>query len=124
MKLQNQISLLAALVFSGASCATVKGEIAYRGNYYWGHEVETFHPCDSEQAFWVTGSDVVLQPLRDEARKSSIADSKPYQPIYVEIFAVPEGKSGDGFAADYDGVYRVTFVKKFSTGIPSNCRED
>ena len=113
--------LIAALVFSGSSCATVKDEVVHRGNYYWGHEVETFHPCGSEKAFWVIGPDAVLQPLRNEVKKQGAAAGEPYRPIYVEIVATLEEKPGDGFAADYDGVYRVTSVKKSSAVAPPNC---
>lgn len=100
---------------------SVEDAIVYRGNYYWGHEVETFHPCESENSYWVIGKSSVLQPLRDESNKLSSALGKPYQPVYVEIFAVLEAKAEDGFAADYDGVYRVTSVKKYNAVIPSDC---
>lgn len=121
MKPLSRAALIAALIFSSSSCASVKGAVVYRGNYYWGHEVETFDPCGSEQSFWVIGSDAVLQPLREETKKLSTTRGKPYQPIYVEIIAVSEGKAEDGFAADYDGVYRITSVKISSASIPSDC---
>jgi hypothetical protein len=94
----------------------------FRGHYYWGHEVETFHPCGSKQAFWVVGDATLLQPLRDQAAKVLEAQGKPYLPIYVEVSAVVEGKAKDGFAADYDGVYRVTAVHVVNSSSPADCQ--
>jgi hypothetical protein len=93
-----------------------------RGHYYWGHEVETFHPCGSKQAFWVVGDASLLQPLREKSAQVSKAQGKPYLPIYVEVSAVTEGKAKDGFAADYDGVYRFTAVQVSDTFSPTDCR--
>lgn len=39
-------------------------------------------------------------------------DQKPYTPIFAEIEFIDKGKSDEGFAADYDGVYEVLKVVK------------
>ena len=95
---------------------TVDNLSQLRGHYTWGHEVETFRPCGSAQTFWVTGDMAVLQPLRDKSAAVSQAQGRPYQPIFVEASGVAEGKATDGFAADYDGVYRFTRVR-FADGL-------
>ena len=92
------------------------------GHYSWGHEVESFQPCGSTLSFWVVGDQALLQPLRDKAAQLSAASGEPYQPIHVEIIVVSEGKAKDGFAADYNGVYRVTGVHSVSAVSPPNCK--
>jgi hypothetical protein len=111
-----------ALVVLTSSCAGT-GSTQLRGHYYWGHEVETFHPCRSKQAFWVVGDAALLQPLRDQAMGVSRAMGKPYLPIYVEVSGVAEGKAKDGFAADYDGVYRFTAVHVANSVSPAGCQQ-
>lgn len=104
-----------------AGCAST-GSTQFRGHYYWGHEVRTFHPCGSDQAFWVVGEAALLQPLRDKAASVSQAQGKPYVPIYVEASGVVEEKATDGFAADYDGVYRFTAVQVADSISPADCQ--
>ena len=113
---------LVVAVFSAilSACATT-GSPALRGHYYWGHEVESFSPCGSKQSFWVVGDSTLLKPLRDRATELSQAKGKPYQPVYVEVSGVSEGKANDGFAADYDGVYRFTAVHTINSSSPSDC---
>ncbi len=102
-------------------CARADSE-RIEGLYYFGLEVETLHPCGNEGAFWVVGEDALLQPLREMAAGASKA--KPYQPIYVSVSAGFEGKANDGFAADYDGVYRITAVHEASASVPPDCLAD
>ena len=108
------VAVAIALVVS--SCAS-KGGTQLRGHYTWGHEVESFRPCGSAQAFWVVGDAALLQPLRDKA----MTMGKPYVPIYVEASGVGEAKASDGFAADYDGVYRFTAVQVADSASPVGC---
>lgn len=103
-----------------AGCAST-GSTPFRGHYYWGHEVRTFRPCGSDQTFWVVGDAALLQPLQDKAARVSQAQGKPYVPIYVEASGVVEEKATDGFAADYDGVYRITAVQAANSISPENC---
>jgi hypothetical protein len=114
--------LLAAALSLGLIACTSAEAKPIRGLYFWGHEVETFHPCGSDKAYWVVGEESLLQPLRDKAKEASAA--RPYQPIYVEVVVVPEGKATDGFAADYDGVYRFKSVATVSYSPPPGCVAD
>ena len=113
--------LLAALTSAAAHAGDQAQALQLRGFYYWGAEVETFHPCDSDKAFWVTGPKQVLAPLREKASALSKARHKPYQPIYVEVLATPRARAADGFAADYDGMYELTSVQRADTTAPPNC---
>jgi hypothetical protein len=111
------------LAATTAGCASAgAGTPPLRGHYYWGHEVEAFHPCGSKQAFWVVGDAALLQPLRDKVTKVSHDQGKPYVPIYVEASGVVEKKATDGFAADYDGVYRITAVQVVDSISPPDCQ--
>jgi hypothetical protein len=112
----------AAIVAINISACASAGDLQVRGNYYWGHEVESFRPCGSEKSFWVVGSDSVLKPLRDKAKLLARAAGKPYQAVYVEAFATREAKAEDGFAADYEGIYRFTGVRVVSASSPNNCK--
>ena len=114
--------ILAAVAISVmlSSCASVDPP-QLRGHYYWGHEVETFRPCASEQTFWVVGDNALLQPLRNKAAELAEAKGQPYQSVYLEASGMPEGKATDGFAADYDGVYRLTAVHGINKPSPASC---
>lgn len=35
-------------------------------------------------------------------------------PVYVELDVIDMGKTDEGFAADYEGVYSVTKIKKIT----------
>ncbi|QSX77944.1 hypothetical protein [Agrilutibacter solisilvae] len=93
-----------------------------RGHYTWGAEVETFRPCGSTQSFWVIGDKVLLQPLRDRSAALAKTRGKPYQPVYIEASGASEGKATDGFAADYDGVYRLAAVQAAKDVSPADCK--
>ena len=113
---------LAAVLFLGiTACSSVDSE-HIGGLYVWGHEVETFQPCSGPSEFWVAGEESLLKPLREKADEANKA--QPYRPVYVEVRAILEGKATDGFAADYDGVYRFTVVKSISSSVPPGCAAD
>jgi hypothetical protein len=115
--------VLAVLLAATVTACASAGSSQLRGRYYWGNEVETFHPCGSEQSFWIVGDNSLLQPLRAKATELSRAKGQPYQPIYIEASGTSEGKASDGFAADYDGVYRLTAVQVVSDAAPDGCKE-
>lgn len=117
-----RIALMTLLITSVAACASVSGTQNMRGIYYWGGEVESFSPCGSDQSFWVVGSERILQALRLESMRLSRERSEAFQPVYVEAIVIEEAKAEDGFAADYDGVYRFTSIKTFSSSTPSDCQ--
>jgi len=48
-------------------------------------------------------------------------DQKPYTPIFAEIEFIDKGKSDEGFAADYDGVYEVLKVVKTTETTEGDC---
>ena len=111
------IAAVVIIIIAGCSSAPVS---RLHGYYTWGHEVEAFTPCGSTESFWVTGDKDLLQRLRD--RTAEISQLEPYKPIYVEVSAVPDGQATNGFAADYDGVYRFIGLHTVQEPAPTDCR--
>ena len=111
----------AALVLSVA-CNSWASDAGFRGRFYWGPEVESFHPCGSKKAYWVEGDEPTLQSLRDRTEKLRERRGKPYQPVYVEVVGAIDTKSKrEGFAEDYDGLFLLRKVKRASNAVPKDC---
>ena len=70
----------------------------------------------------MVGDKALLQPLRDKSAALATTRGKPYQPVYVEASAVSEGKATDGFAMDYDAVYRLKSVRMVDDAAPADCK--
>ena len=115
--------LAVAIAVISFGCTTTSPDTSQlRGHYTWGHEVRTFTPCGSKRTFWVVGDTELLQPLQDASAALAQARGKPYQPVYVEVSAIAQGKATDGFAADYDGVYRFVGVQVLKSQSPADCQ--
>jgi hypothetical protein len=99
------------------------GATGVPGLYYFGAEVETFHPCKSKQELWVIGAESDLKPLQERVEKIRKARATPYPAIYVELIGRvgPKDTSG-GFAESYDGVFHLERVLKISETVPKGCR--
>ena len=113
--------LLAITTISVLASCTSTDRQKIRGSYVWGHETETFTPCGSSQSLWVVGDVALLQPLRDIAAEQSQFKGQPYLPIYLEVAGTIEPQASDGFAADYDGVLRITHVYASQSSLPNHC---
>ena len=97
-------------------------EAQHRGRFYWGHEVQSFRPCGSKKAYWVRGEEKTLQPLRDRTEKLRERRGKPYQPVYIEALGKIDTKSKrEGFAADYDGLFKLRKVVRVSNVLLKQC---
>jgi NlpE C-terminal OB domain len=84
------------------------------GHYIYGHEVNSFQPCDREETLWVRGSNEQLELMKKEYLNYA---SKPYEEVFIEITGDYLDKSSDGFAMDYDGqiqVERLITIRKKS----------
>ena len=93
-----------------------------RGLYFWGEEVETFHLCESPEAFWVTAPEELLTPLRAKVEAARESGDKHYPPIYAEVVGTLDRDSGrDPVAQKYDGVLRVAEVISTSDTLPPGC---
>ncbi|MDR2195405.1 MAG: hypothetical protein LBE50_02220 [Gallionellaceae bacterium] len=98
---------------------------AVDGVYVFGHEVETFQPCESSKIYWATGSRDVLKPLENKANNLRSMED-PYPSLFVEIVGHYDraATSDDGFAEMYDGYFLIQEVLHVSTTIPSWCKYD
>jgi len=102
-----------------AGCTGGGIDDVYKGRYYRGAEVDAFHPCGADIAYWVSASSWVKSPLIDYLRLNTM---EPYQPIYVEFRGHLLHEEVDGFARDYDGLIRISEVLLESAEIPATCR--
>jgi hypothetical protein len=96
----------------------VEGAPVIEGRYVWGAEVESFRPCGDSLTYWVAAAEPVWQQLRAEHQALT---SEPYQPVFVRVHGSPSDEPRDGFALDYDGLFRIDSVVSVSATIPAAC---
>ncbi|MNC85879.1 hypothetical protein D3C83_14980 [compost metagenome] len=108
-----------ALLVAGQAAGTA---VPVSGEYFFGHEVESFRPCGSGKSYWVAGAEATLQPLRDRAERLRLQRGKPYQPVYLEAVGGLDTKSKrEGFAASYDGLFYLDKIAGVSDNVPGTC---
>lgn len=69
-----------------------------------GHEVRSFIADGDTTEYWIIDETDSLKPLYEKAAGEK---AKPYTAVKASLRVVDAGKSAEGFAAEYDGVYRV-----------------
>ena len=72
-----------------------------------GHEVRSFIADGDTAEYWIIDETDSLKPLYEKAVGEK---AKPYTAVKASLRVVDAGKSAEGFAAEYDGVYRVKEV--------------
>lgn len=114
-------SLFCCLLSLGA-CAS---DSTVRGRFYWGHEVRSFQPCGSTNAYWVQAAEQTLQPLRERSealRAQRGKRDKPHAPLYIEAAGQIDTESKrEGFAQSYDGLFHLRKVARVSNVVPREC---
>lgn len=111
---------LALILFAATTASASDGN--HRGRFYWGHEVQSFHPCGSKKAYWAEGEEKTIQALRDRNERLREQRGKPYQPIYIEAVGSIDTKAKrEGFAEDYDGLFQLRKVVRVSNVVPKDC---
>lgn len=90
---------------SNDSTLLVKGKLVI------GHEIRSFIALGDTAEYWIVDKS---GQLVKEYKKVTGTGSKPYTPVYTELKVMDTGKSEDGFAADYAGVYQVVDIIKVS----------
>lgn len=108
----------ALLLWPAAPLSASDCDIRFRGVYTRGHEVRSFQPCDSNRQFWVSASSWVQMPLTAFVDRYATG---PYRRVYLEFRGQMLDESLDGFAADYDGLLRVSEIYAISVDIPAGC---
>lgn len=106
-------------LLSLSACAS---DSTVRGRFYWGHEVRSFQPCESKNAYWVRATEQTLQPLRERSEALTAQRDKPYPPLYIEAVGEIDTESKrEGFAQSYDGVFHLREVSRVSDAVPEEC---
>lgn len=103
-KEQDNETIPASVITPAKKILSVKGKLEI------GHEVRSFTAEGDTASYWIVDKTGQLIPKYDEATKGT----KNGLPVYVELEVVDMGKSGEGFAAGYTGVYQVTKINKLS----------
>lgn len=85
--------------------------ILVKGKLVIGHEVRMFSSLEARTEYWITDKS---GELRDKYYEIAGPDVAPYTPVYAELKVKDLGKSDDGFAADYAGVYEVVEIVKMA----------
>jgi heat shock protein HslJ len=110
--LKNLIILITLLT---TAAHTFAGEQAlrYRGQYTFGHEVNTFCPAINSQCYWLSPETARQQRQLLKQLATNNTD-KAYESICVvpegKINRDPEAKNSIGFAAGYDGLFTVNTI--------------
>ena len=84
--------------------------LRYRGEYTYGHEVNTFCPKINSQCYWLNPA--TREQIRQQLRQLSTTHSnRPYQSVCLVLQGTIDRETkSDGFAADYDGLIKVDKV--------------
>lgn len=87
--------------------------LRYRGQYTFGHEVNTFCPTINSQCYWLS-PETALQQRQLLKQLTANNTSNAYEAICVvvegKINRDPETKNSIGFAAEYDGLFTVNNI--------------
>ncbi|MEM8767937.1 MAG: hypothetical protein AAGE43_10860 [Pseudomonadota bacterium] len=92
---------------------------AERGLYYYGGEVNVVCPCGGDSCYWVRGAAAVLDPMKRFVLKNA---ATPYQPMYLQYRGEALKETPVGFAANYDGLYRIDSVLAIDSTLPADCQ--
>jgi hypothetical protein len=106
-------------LLSLSACAS---DSTVRGRFYWGHEVRSFQPCGSQNAYWVRAPEQALQPLRERSEALRAQRDQLYPPLYIEAVGEIDTESKrEGFAQSYDGLFHLRKVARVSDVVPREC---
>src|SRR5688572_31225307 len=95
-----------AIAVSASASATDIDDV-FLGRYYWGAEVDSFRPCGQSDSYWVSASSWVQAPLIGLVKTQT---EEPYKPVFVKFRGHFLDEVRDGFAAEYDGLIRISEV--------------
>lgn len=111
------IAILAPACRHQTTTTTAPADFTVTGRLIIGHEVRSFIADGDTTEYWIIDETDSLKPLYE---KSVGERSEPYTAVKASLRVVDDGKSANGFAAEYDGVYRVKEVIEVS---PMPCPE-
>lgn len=94
----------AATLTPALQTKSVKGELVLA------HEVRSFTATGDSLSYWIVDKTGELTRQYDELTEGN----KNGTPVYVELEVIDKGKSDEGFAAEYAGVYEVGKIIQMS----------
>ncbi|MFV9616198.1 MAG: META domain-containing protein [Gammaproteobacteria bacterium] len=105
--------LLITLLTTALPTFADEQRLRYRGQYTFGHEVNTFCPAINSQCYWL-GPETAPQQRQLLKQLSANNTSRAYEAICIvvegRINRDPEVKNSIGFATQYDGLFTVTEI--------------
>ena len=110
-----RLILISLLIFLSSSLQAT--DRIYKGKYTYGPEAKIFSPCSSEVAYWVSFDWAGLQMQEYYKQHQQV----PYQRLYIEFRGHLLNEKVDGFAFEYDGLIRISEVKKQTFELPDDC---
>ncbi len=113
MKIASVMGLLLCITFITACAST------YQGNYTWGHEVNSFCPCNTNTCYWVKASPEIQQQLKQFVTQHT---SESYQPVYIEFSGHLLDELPEGFAQDYDGLIQIDELIQLAPTRQDECK--
>lgn len=85
--------------------------LSVEGDLVIGHEVRSFTAKGDSVSYWIVDKTGKLVQEYDQLT----GGTKNAVPVYAELEVMDMGKSDEGFAAGYDGVYHVVKINKIET---------
>ena len=113
LRIYSSISLTLLLV----SCAAQNHEKTFRGTYSYGHEVQHFTPCNSDDVYWASFDWAGIE-MHEHYKKTP---KEPYQSMYIEFRGQVLNEIVDGFAEQTSGLVRISEVNYFTFEVPASC---
>ena len=91
----------------------VGATVTVTGTLTWGHEVRSFRPCGGDRDLWIVGELEVIDLLTEnlDRLRASTAPG-PYEPVTAVLIGETLPRSAEGFAADYEGRFRVVAIDR------------
>ena len=106
------------LIQISAICHGSEIEKNYSGTYVFGPEVQSFKPCNEKTNFWVSFDWAGIE-MHEFYQQSQ---TEPYQAMYIEFRGQVLDEVVDGFAEDYNGLIRISEVRKYTFEVPATCK--
>ncbi|PIE14722.1 MAG: hypothetical protein CSA68_09660 [Rhodobacterales bacterium] len=128
-KIVKSVALSCSAILLGGGCTSMSDlPVAYNqlarfvGGYSYGHEVQSFQPCNSSLAYWAVLPSSEVERLNALSLQKAKQEGRPYQPVYLEVTGMLQPSAeAEGFAANYDAILKVEKISKVSKTLPKLC---
>jgi hypothetical protein len=90
----------------------------YVGHVAFGFEVSAFHPCGSDEQWWIAGGGDALLDLQDRYWALGL---NPYEMAFAELEGLQSGKGEYGHLNAYQREFRVLDVRDVRLPADGDC---